>query len=167
MRYRDLYLMSRSWCALSALEFSTPAVMDEAASLWLEEEYLEGEHSSKGAYMVAAIKYFHPEYSRVCCFSLPCSAQALAGWKRLDPSMSRLPLPLEVVALIALRLAASTFWEMGLLVMLAVAWYLRPSEGFRINMSQLTAPLPRWGQVYQHWTVVLHPAEEWEPSKTN
>ena len=53
--------------------------------------------------MLAAWADRHPAYSRAGNLSLPRSVRALKGYGKMDPSMTRDPLPWELLCLIALQ----------------------------------------------------------------
>ncbi|CAK0881863.1 unnamed protein product, partial [Prorocentrum cordatum] len=90
--------------------------------------------------------------------------QALRGWRRRVPARTRLPLPWEIVALIATRLIDRGQLRVALYALVTFAGHLRPSEALRALGAHLIPPTP--GGVCDGWSLVLHPRELAGPSKT-
>ena len=90
------------WLRRKEAAFSTEFA-DRLLTDWMDHEYLDGWNPERGSSLIAAVKWIHPIFARGGA-PLPMTYQALKGWKRKVPSRSRLPLPWEVVALIATRL---------------------------------------------------------------
>ncbi|CAK0839605.1 unnamed protein product, partial [Prorocentrum cordatum] len=137
---------------------------DFVVASWMDQEYSFGELAQRGTKGLAAVKYFRPQFAKSGGLSLPRSAQALKGWKRLAPGRARLPLPWEVVALIALELLLTGFWAMAAWTIITFHCYLRPSELQRVTAEMLVPPVP--GTHAANWAIVLHPSEEEISSKT-
>ncbi|CAK0810560.1 unnamed protein product, partial [Prorocentrum cordatum] len=112
--WQDIF---RAWaataCVTGAARVPSDDDMGGLLASWMDREYLAGELSQRGTKAMAAVKFFRPQFSRTGGLSLPRAAQALKGWKRLAPGRARLPLPWEVVSLIALELVAAGFWAMA------------------------------------------------------
>ncbi|CAK0816959.1 unnamed protein product, partial [Prorocentrum cordatum] len=138
--------------------------MDLVVASWMDQEYSFGELAQRGTKGLAAVKYFRPQFAKSGGLSLPRSAQALKGWKRLAPGRARLPLPWEVVALIALELLLTGFWAMAAWTIITFRCYLRPSELQRVTAEMLVPPVP--GTRVANWAIVLRPSEEEISSKT-
>ncbi|OLQ05790.1 hypothetical protein AK812_SmicGene10971 [Symbiodinium microadriaticum] len=139
--------------------------VDEIVTSHLEELYMDGEDLSMGQYTVAAIQYFNPVWRGPLVNKLPRVKQSLTGWRRLAPAKSRLPVPYEVVALMATKAFKCKLNQIGLYLLLAFALYLRPSEGLRLRVQDMVRPTRQRGP-YSRWTFVLHPTEGQVPSKT-
>ena len=77
----------------------------------------------------------------------------------MAPGLTRLPLPWEVVALIALNML-----EKGFLAILQHLCYLRPAEILCVQGDMLIRPAP--GTSHTNGKLVLHPHEAEQPSKT-
>ncbi|CAK0867888.1 unnamed protein product [Prorocentrum cordatum] len=137
---------------------------DFVVASWMDQEYTFGELAQRGTKGLAAVKYFRPQFAKSGGLSLPRSAQALKGWKRLAPGRARLPLPWEVVALIALELLLTGYWAMAAWTIITFHCYLRPSELQRVTAEMLAPPVP--GTHVGNWAIVLHPSEEEISSKT-
>eukprot|EP00974_Lingulodinium_polyedra_P026227 2530465-Lingulodinium_polyedra.AAC.1 len=62
--------------------------------------FFEGDLVGAGSALLSVVAFYHPIVGRRA--SLCCRAQrALKGWGRLAPAAARLPLPWELVALMA------------------------------------------------------------------
>ncbi|CAK0864325.1 unnamed protein product, partial [Prorocentrum cordatum] len=159
----------RAWaataCVTGAARVPSDDDMDGLLASWMDREHLAGELSQRGTKAMAAVKFFRPQFSRAGSLALPRAAQALKGWKkRLAPGRARLPLPWEVVSLIALELVAAGFWAMAAWVVITFHCYLRPSELGRVTPEMIFAPTP--GTHISSWFIVLRPSEEEVSSKT-
>ncbi|CAK0894125.1 unnamed protein product [Prorocentrum cordatum] len=90
---------------------SAPLVelLDDWLTLWMDAEYLGGEPAHPGSPMLAVAKFHLPEFGRGGAGGLPKAVQALRGWRRPALGRTRLPLPWEVVALLATQLVRDGF----------------------------------------------------------
>ena len=145
---------------------SLPAV-DAALAVHLEELYRDGEDLSTARYAIAATLFFRPELrSRSPGMSnLPKMKQSLAGCAKLCAPRSRLPIPYPVMCMLAVRALNLKAYAIGICMLFTFALYLRPSERLRLRKMDLVKPSPRQAG-FQHWSVVLHPAEMGVSSKT-
>ena len=143
-----------------------PVVADQALTAYLEEQYMEGEDLATARYMIAAVLFFKPELKSKGMSKLPRVKQSLDGWQKLCPPRSRLPIPYEVVALLALWALQSGAKQIAMYLLLSFALYLRPNESLRLRKRDLVKPSTGRGGGYPHWTVVLHPLELGHSSKT-
>ena len=113
-------------------QLKQPQTIDRALTLHLEEQYMEGEGLASARYMIAAVLFFTPLLRSPGMKNLPQVKQSLAGWQKLCPPRSRLPVPFEVVMLIAkfaLRLGNQ---QMAMYLLI-----LRPGEGLRLRKKDL------------------------------
>ena len=138
--------------------------VDQLLKTWMSDSYMEGFQSGRGSQMIAAVKFFFPVFARGGQRKLTQAAQALRGWRAKAPGLTRLPLPWEVVALIAHSMIKQGHTWMGFLVILQHHCYLRPAEIFRVKGGMLIRPVP--GTSHANWNLVLHPHEAGQPSKT-
>jgi len=129
----------------------------------MDQQYAEGWNPERGAYMLATLKFMMPQFSRGG-LGLPRALQAMRGWRRRVPARARLPLPWEIVALIAARLIDMGQLRAAMYVLITFAGYLRPSEALRAQGAHLIPQTP--GGVCDGWSLVLHPRELAVPSKT-
>ena len=96
----------------------------------------------------------------------PRARAAQAGWKKLTPAQSRLPVTFELMCGMV-----HTLWAMGrvksaLVVMLCFSLYLRPGEPHRIRCRHVVAPM-KAPSGSKHVTVVLYLHEDGRASKTH
>jgi len=145
---------------------ATEAVMDAVLVGLFDVRYLEGENPNIGRKGLASVCYFRPHFGRGSVCRLAACRQALRGWRRLDPPLSRLPLPWPVVAMIANMLMVMGCYECALICLLCFFTYFRPSEPFKLMSEHVVPPILLAGAGHQHWALTLHPYELHRPSKT-
>jgi len=161
-RYASEMEATMWWAASRGVKMRTAAEVEDALPAYFEELFTAGAPSWRGTYAIASLIYFQPHLgTKAGCF-LPRSRQALRGWKRKRPAVSRLPLPWEVVAAISNWLIWSGHWEAGVLVLMIFHFYLRPGEAFRVRVMDVVPPVP--GSQSQ-WSIILHPSELLQVSK--
>lgn len=153
-----------TWCKKKKLSIIKEVELDRALVQYLDVVYAAGEGLGIGNYVKASVLFHHPELKGR--LGLPKTQQALKGWRRLNPPKSRMPIPFEVVALMAVEAKKNNKVEIGLVLLLSYMLYLRPGEFAKIRVCDVVRPVPRGGPLYQHWGIVLHPQEEGIPSKT-
>ncbi|CAE7713929.1 unnamed protein product [Symbiodinium sp. CCMP2592] len=141
------------------------ARIDQALAEHLEDLYRDGEDLATVRYAVAAALFFKPELRSPAMTHLPKVKQGLAGWSKLCPPRSRLPIPYAVVALLALHALSLGLLEIAIYLLLTFSLYMRPSEGLRLRKKDVVRPSSRQTG-FQHWSVVLHPLEVGVCSKT-
>lgn len=142
----------------------TPAAeVDELLCQVLNEMFLEGQSLSEANYMNAAVLFRLPHLRSPRQMLLPVAKQTLAGWRKLDPPLSRMPLPQEVVWLMAVFCFKRRRFQEGLMMLLAMELYLRPGELDGIRVMDLVPPVG--ASPNRKWSLVLHPWEEGQPSK--
>jgi len=83
----------------------------------------------------------------------------LAGWRKIDPPLSRLPLPYEVVALLASHALDHNMIQEGLMMLVCFECYLRPGEVCKLRVMDLAPPVSKRKGVKQAWSLILHPIE--------
>lgn len=138
--------------------------LDSLVHEYLEEKYRDGEDLSVASYITAAVMFHVPRCKAMQ--GLPKSQQALKGWRRLCPPRSRMPVPYEVVCLIAQHAVRMKKLEIGLVLLFIFQLYLRPGEAFRVRVQDIVKPVKKAGKAYQHYSVTLNPTEVGVPSKT-
>lgn len=132
----------------------------------LEDLYQDGEDISTARYMIASLIHFQPQLRSPGMSLLPRIHQSLKGWNKLAPSRSRLPVPWEVTALIAMESFKEKAFHFGLHILLMFMLYLRPSEALRLRVCDVIPPHHASHKAYNQWSIVLHPQELGIPSKT-
>ena len=138
------------------------ATFDQHLQDFLHDKYFDGEHSSFGNCCMAAVIWKYPQFGRHGSVGLPLSHQSLKGWRKLAPSMTRLPMSDALVSTIAMRVALR-HRGMGLALCVMRATYFRPGEVFRLkcrNLVRLSGGLL--------WALTLHDfdPDDPRPSKT-
>ena len=165
LRYYQDFMQQLETFAVAAGEVLDVSTVDSLAARWMEDRFLQGEQSHLGGKLIAAIKHRWPRFARWGDLKLPRAIQAAKGWKVRSPATSRLPLPWEVIALLASRLLLEGKRRMAFAVVLTFHAYLRPSECLRIRARDIIPPMR--GRQHRHWSILLHPAEQQRASKTN
>lgn len=153
-----------SSCRAHQLPVAREADMDASLVQYLDMLYDAGEDLAVGNYVKASVLFHRPELKKKN--SLNRAQQALKGWRVLNPPRSRMPIPFEVVALLAMKAASESKWEIGLCLLMSFMLYLRPGEFEKIRVCDIVRPVKRGGPLYKQWSIVLHPYEEGIPSKT-
>ena len=93
---------------------------DAAVATMLDYMYLDGRKVHEGQKLLAAVLWYHPQLTRNAGGRMAVARQSLRGWRRLDPSTGRLPIPLPVVHMIATWLMATERRHLGLLVLMTM-----------------------------------------------
>jgi len=165
---RDRYLLIideiNTWLESERLGTLEAHNLDDQLPPWMETEFLCGAQPHRGSLAMAAVKFMWPDYGRKGSLKLPRSDMALRGWKRRAPPGSRLPLPWEVVALLAEDMFNRNLQWLAFLTVLTFHCYFRPIEPLRLRAQDLIPPLEFGGHV--HWSITLHPIEHLVSSKT-
>lgn len=148
----------RDWCDATSLDLVTVLSFDDMKAF--------GMTAPDGSKMLAALKFFIPEISRIGSSSLPRCHRALRAWMLRDPPPQRTPFPwLCLTAVIGVLL-----WESDVVVALNLLiqfiTYLRPGVCDSLCVSQLVPPSPVAGQGFQVWGILLNPREYKIASKT-
>jgi len=163
-RYRVVFLRLLAWARLWGFQLRTVEEVEEKVPLYLEELYAEDEPVSTGDYVLAALAHFVPRFSVRANCGLPRCRQALKGWRRKRPAASRLPLPWEVVALLANWMVLTHRWEAAVVLLITFQGYFRPGEPFKLRVRDAVPPVA--GSSGRHWALILHPLELGVASKT-
>jgi integrase len=165
--YYQTYQRVLEWESQIGVSATCEQTMDEILTSLFDFWYLEGEEASLGSKTLAAVMYFRKEFSRNAGARLLGARQAIKGWRKLAPPKSRLPLPWEVVAMIANHFVRTQRWEAAVLTLLIYHCYLRPGEAFRLRCRDLIAPVKEAGASHSRWSLTLHAAELGVSSKTH
>ena len=138
--------------------------LDSRLMEYFEHLYFEGHTHSAGQKVLAALEYEDRRIKKGNIMDPVRARDALRGFRRLAPGLSRAPLP--YVALCAL-IGAVIYLGFPLT---ALAWlvqfhcYLRPSELLALRGDSWVRPT--LGSGVHHWALILHPQEGGNPSKT-
>ena len=92
-KYQTIVQQWLEFCASKGLKLITDADVDSAVVRWMNEQFLLGHMPWKGEVVIAGIQAMLPEFGRHGARKLPRVGRCLAGWKRLCPGSSRVPLP--------------------------------------------------------------------------
>jgi len=152
------------WCRVKASDITNMAILDSQVTAYLEFLYLEGEDLSAANYLVASVMFHVPGCKGLS--TLPKAQQSMKGWRRLCPPRSRMPIPLEAIALLAESATHQKLPQIALVLLLTFFLYLRPGEAFKLRVQDIVRPVKRAGKGYKFFSVLLHPTEQGIPSKT-
>ncbi|CAK0863277.1 unnamed protein product, partial [Prorocentrum cordatum] len=162
--YRHRFGCFTRWASEKGLSWETPAKADAALLEWLNEQFFEGELLATGAKMLAALGHLLPGAPRGA-LELRRSRRALQGWRRHNPSSSRLPLPWPAVAALVKEMHAQGQLAAAGATLVAFVLLLRPAETLRLAGGCLVAPVRGGGRSRRKWSAVLHPQERGVTSK--
>ena len=138
-RYRVVLNLFAAWCVLWLASTTDP---DSLLCAYLNELFSEGLHVSAVEYAFAAYRWAHPLYGRNGSMLMPRAIQALEGFRKLCPSLMRMPT--SHLAMWALVGCLCIMGEPVMAVSLLLQWdlLLRPGELIRLTSKTLVAPAP-------------------------
>ena len=154
-----------AWALGARLPTATAAELDEALLVWMHERFFDGAAADEGNTLLAALTYLRTDLSRGAP-ELPRARRAAAGWRKMAPSRSRLPLPWEVAALIAEEMLLRRRPVEAAATLVCFAFYLRPSEVLRLRRVDLVPPVAGASPALCPWTLGLNPQEGYISSET-
>ena len=157
--YRKTLQAFTAFCQSTRSSWGSEEELDAVAVAYLTALYLDGEGSFVGDSLIAALRHVFTTRT-----SLPRTARALKGWRKLAPSRQRLPLPRPAMMAVAGWLMHQGQTQMAAAVALAFSAYLRPAELMALRVGHLVPPclaaqLPMWG-------LLLHDSDLGVPGKT-
>jgi hypothetical protein len=154
------------WCSWRHLDWSTPGELDETLLIVFDEMYFNGMSAEDGSTLLAALKFFKPEYSRLGDCHLPRAHRAVRAWHKVAPNQQRLPFP--EVALGAVLGVLLNRRQVLLSVNLLTQYrtYLRPGACDNLKVRQLIPPNIAAGEQFRFWGLLLNPTEDRVPGKT-
>ena len=161
--YQEVNQFACSWPDFS---WDFPSTADSMLVGLFDDRAMDGVHAGWSGKVFSSIGYFRPEYSGVMRAMLPRAKAAQAGWKKLTPNRSRLPIPFKLAAALFHTLLTMGRLESGLIILLCFSLYLRPSEPHRLKCSQVIPPA-KGVSGSRHVTIVLNPFEDGRASKTH
>ena len=136
--YNTRYEEFMTWATEAGLATDCLDGLDQALTEWMNYAFFQGRASADGSKLVAAVKHVRRLPMRTKLFPRAC--RAVRGWKKLAPPGSRLPLPWEVVCLIAEWMVDNNMLHQAELVVMLLIFYLRPKELFSLLGRQLVRP---------------------------
>ncbi|CAK0893680.1 unnamed protein product [Prorocentrum cordatum] len=166
LQYSKMWKSLQDWAEHRMLPLSPPSALDATLAEYLECLYFEGHDAGMGTKVIAAVGFFVPEVSRHGPARLPRARLAAQGWLRLSPLRAGLPIPVEVVAAIAVAMCARGERRAAAGALLATTCYLRPGGPAAAQLADLLPPGAFAGEGRVHWVLQLNRFEEGEPSKT-
>ena len=161
-----------AWTREFGHRWSTDVELDAVLCQKMNSMYFEGGAADDGSRLIAALKFFLPEVSRLGSCSLPRTTRALNAWRKLAPSFQGMPMPFVVLCAIVgftLRrhLCSAAGRNLGLKWMVAFHTYMRPVEIDRLLSWQIVRPVHHSvAAPYSMFGVLLHPTEAGRPGKT-
>ena len=130
---------------------------------FIEAKFWAGHPASEATTTPVTVGWLLPRYSRHGQNRLPLARQAAAGFKRLDPTQTQLPLPAVMITALANELARRRAINAARTVSLAMMAYLRPGVMVAPRGRRLTPPKPAAGN--DSAALRLHPFEAGKSSK--
>ena len=126
---------------------------------------MNGEGSSYGQKLQAALEFWRPEAAREGSLKLPRFKRALKGWRRVAPTQTRLPMIEYVKSAISGLLIWRGRKDMALYNELTFSTYLWPGEALKLKAADFVSQGGALEE-YPHSILVLAPFERGESSKT-
>lgn len=143
------------------LNIQKEADLDAALCEFVDHLFLEGEDSSWGLKLQAALEFERPEFSREGRLSLPRFKRAMKGWRLKAPTQTRLPMPEFLKSCISGVLLMEGELEKALFNETTFSTYARPGETLRMAAEDVVSN----NKEFQHTVLVLTPLERGESSK--
>ena len=165
---KDYFKKMRSflqWALESGLHWSDVSGLDDALALYLDKLFFLGMAGDVASKTLAAVKFHYPEVGRYGDQSLPRSVRALAGWAKVVPRKTRLPVPYVLTLAIVGHLLSRRLIEQAVAVLLSFHGYLRPGECDSLTSLQLVPPVAAAGPQSAYWGLLLGPTELEKPTK--
>ncbi|CAK0811898.1 unnamed protein product [Prorocentrum cordatum] len=144
-KYQSLFAEFLAWLAVPVA--TSEAGVDQQLVGWLDALYLGGENLGSAQWGFAAVTFF-------------------TGLQKSAGALSRLPLPREVVALIANELVRLGKLPCAIAIVVIFELYLRPGEIFNVRGVDLIPPVPGVASA-PCWAITLRAQEVGRSSKTN
>ena len=167
IEYREVFAEIESFApSCPGFDWDKAESVDRMLTALFDDRALDGVHAGWSGKAFSSVGFYRPQYAGVGRMSFPRAKAAQAGWKKLTPSRSRLPVTFELMAAIFHTLVAMGRLESGLVILLCFALYLRPSEAHRVKCKHVVPP-QRGISGTRHTTVVLNPYEDGRASKTH
>jgi hypothetical protein len=162
--YRDRLLRFLYFVMDQQIPFQTVEQIDNAGVLYLDELFGGGDHQSVGRTTITAFLDYFPQFGRRGPFGLPRTWRSLDSWDKRDAGFSRLPMPWEVCAGIAVYMFQQGWEEAGIATLLSYDLYSRPSETLRLTTEDVTPPIEN--TQFRSCAVCLNPRMRDISSKT-
>ncbi|CAK0853015.1 unnamed protein product, partial [Prorocentrum cordatum] len=139
--YLDCMLELKRFVVAHGLSLGTPAEADLALTSFANYAWTEGLDRGVVHRTCAAFLSEHPDFSWRGALRLPSLSRAMQGWERLDPGLTRPPIPWILTCLIAQIMIVNLKVRMAALVVLTMFMaYLRQSEAENVLEEELVPP---------------------------
>ena len=163
LRYQRLF---EAFCEESGLSGQYRVWTDLELLDYFDNLYLQGYAPSAGHKTVAALQHFEPRFRKNGKWAFTRALRALAGWRRLAPANSRLPLPHLAAEGIMLSLRYNGKYQLALYVATIFSTYLRPSEGLALRGRDIVPPVRGSGSQRHDTMVCVRSSSDGIPDKT-
>jgi hypothetical protein len=154
------------FCSARHLDWSTQEQLDETLLIVFDEMYFKGLSSEDGSCLLAAIKYFEPQFSRLGDGRLPRAHRAAKAWSKAVPTQQRLPFPEVALGAVLGVLLHGRRLALSLNLLTQFRTYLRPGACDNLRVRQLIPPNIEAGAQFCFWGLLLNPTEDRQPGKT-
>ncbi|CAK0850468.1 unnamed protein product, partial [Prorocentrum cordatum] len=163
----SLYLAAlQRFCDSRGDHPNTEEEWDIATAGLMEIMFMEGGSLSAGEKLLASVQWAEPRLGRLGGKRMPVCRQCLRGWRRAAPAGGRLPLPYDVVALLACWMICQGLRPHALAILMMMELYLRPGEPFLLRGRDVVAGSLSGAREWTPTSVLLHPFEMRTPSKS-
>ncbi|CAK0804061.1 unnamed protein product, partial [Prorocentrum cordatum] len=163
----SLYLAAlQRFCDSRGDHPNTEEEWDIATAGLMEIMCMEGGSLSAGEKLLASVQWAEPRLGRLGGGRMPVCRQCLRGWRRAAPAGGRLPLPYDVVALLACWMICQGLRPHALAILMMMEMYLRPGEPFLLRGRDVVAGSLSGAREWTPTSVLLHPFEMRTPSKS-
>ena len=135
--------------------------LDAALCDYADHQYLNGESSTSGQKLQAALEFVRPEAAREGRLVLPRFRKALKGWRRMAPTQTRLPMPEMIKSSISGVFLAQGLTEPALFNEVSYSTYGRPGELLKMKAEDFV----QRNRDFSHSVLVVAPIERGETSK--
>ncbi|CAK0816896.1 unnamed protein product, partial [Prorocentrum cordatum] len=155
------------FCRTHGLTTASDVELKKAVGEYMELPFNQGEPSSSGAKLRAAIRHRGPGLHHAGRqLKLPRMARALQGWRGLVRPLAWAPAPWAALAALAVALIDLGQRRAALGVMLAADAYLRPRELLTLRADHRVLAQPRAGGDYRFTSLELRPKKELQSAAT-
>ena len=164
MTYDDQIKRFVNWVGKPVQEMIGKSILDVSMVEFFEAMYFEGHNHHIGDSLLSALEYRDRRIKKGGKLCPLRAREALRGFRRLAPGLSRAPLP--EIALHALVGAAISLGQLdfGLALLVQFCGYLRPAELLNLKGRQIILAVQ--GSGVKHIALLLHPQEDGATSKT-
>ena len=168
VRYERALLELAEFHCLSLQQLASMPLRDVDAALesFLEKIFLSGRDRASAAYFVAAVRHLRVLRGAAAAFMLPRATASVAGWRRLQPDVTKDPLPWPVACWIAQYLsqqgsAADMQAARGLILQFDA--YLRPCELIDLTVEAVFLSNGQSSKTYSVSGIIVAPSSQIAP----